>query len=186
MAAPRVILVHADESCLGNGRAGPNPGGAGGLVEVRHDGVVVRRDYFVAEPDTTNNRMAIRSAILALELLGARGKPLAIQFVSDSEYLVKGMTTWMPGWVRRNWKNVKNPELWQQLRALAAPPHDVRWRWVRGHDEHPKNEYADFLATRAAREQRDSGGLVESGFGDWLAAQRAKGRYHDLDPDGVP
>ena len=178
------MVVHADEACLGNGREGASPGGAGGLVESirRSDGTLVRRDYFLSDPDTTNNRMAIKSAIAALELLGAKGRPVAIEFVSDSEYLVKGMTQWMRGWKRREWKNVKNPELWQALDALALA-HEVRWRWVRGHAAHPRNEYADFLATRAAAEQRSSEGLVESGFPAWLAAQQEKGKYADCDPN---
>lgn len=176
------MLVHADEACLGNGRAGASPGGAGGLVEVwRADGVA-RRDYFYAEPDTTNNRMAIRSAILALELLGARGKRLAVEFVSDSEYLVKGVNEWLPMWERRRWKNVKNVELWKSLQD-ALRRHDVTFRWVRGHNLDPRNEYADQLAVSAARTQQSSDGLVESGFLQWLEGQRTRGRYAEFDPD---
>jgi ribonuclease HI len=77
---------------------------------------------------------------------------------------------------------VANEEQWRELVELAAP-HAVTWRWVRGHAGHPRNEYANFLATRAAREQHDSGGLAPSGFLDWLAAERAKGRYTNFDPD---
>ena len=175
------IVVHADESCLGNGREGDNPGGAGGLVEISRSGETRRSDYYIAEPSTTNNRMAIRSAIAPLELLGERGQSLSLEFVSDSEYLVKGMNEWMRGWKRREWRNVKNPELWQELDALAED-HDIRWRWVRGHSGHAKNEYANFLATRAAQEQRTSKGLEESGFLEWLSAERAKGHYTDYDP----
>ena len=177
------IVVHADESCLGNGRAGANPGGAGGLVEIAKEGGVARRDYWLSEPDTTNNRMAIRSAMLAIELLNDGGRRrLKLAFITDSQYLQKGMSEWLRGWKRRAWKNVMNVELWQTLDALAAP-HDIHWRWVRGHKGHPKNEYADFLATRAAREQTSSGGLAESGFAEWLEGQRAKKRYGDYDPD---
>lgn len=176
-------MVHADEACLGNGTEPPNPGGAGGLVEVRRpSGAVERRDYFTSEPDTTNNRMALRSAILALELLSAKDRSLELEFVSDSQYLVRGMTEWLPAWRRREWRKVKNPELWQELESLAKP-HEVEWRWVRGHAENAKNEYADHLATTAAREQRESGRLIESGFGEWLEAEREKGRYADYDPD---
>lgn len=179
---PRIV-VHADEACLGNGMERATPGGAGGLIEIAKSDGVARRDYFLAERDTTNNRMAIRSGILALELLGV-DRRLRLDFVSDSEYLVKGMTQWMTGWKRRAWKNVKNPELWQRLDALAAP-HDIHWRWVRGHRGHPKNEYADHLATKAAREQISSDGLVTSGFRGWLEAERARGRYADYDPDDL-
>jgi ribonuclease HI len=185
------IVVHADEACLGNGMEPPNPGGAGGLVEVaRRSGGVERRDYFLAEADTTNNRMALRSAIAALELLGARGKGHAITFVSDSNYLVRGMREWLPAWRARGWKRkegsrlaeVANLDLWQQLDALAGR-HRIEWRWVRGHAGHPKNEYANHLATRSAREQVKSGGLVASGFLEWLAAERAQGRYRDYVED---
>ena len=176
-------MVHADEACLGNGTEPPNPGGAGGLVEVRlPSGTVERRDFYTSEPDTTNNRMALTSAILALELLGAKGRSLELEFVSDSQYLVRGMTEWLPGWRRREWRKVKNPELWQELDALAHD-HEVAWRWVRGHAENPKNEYADHLATTAAKEQLSSEQLVESRFGEWLQAERAKGRYAGYDPD---
>ena len=178
------ILIHADEACLGNGAARATPGGAGGLVEITKPDGVARRDFYVAEPDTTNNRMAIRSAILALELLGTGGRRLALDFVSDSEYLVKGMNEWMRGWKRRDWRNVKNPELWQELDELAQD-HDVEWHWVRGHNEHPKNEYADHLATTAARDQVSSDGLVESGFLPWLATQQEKGKFVAVDPDSL-
>jgi ribonuclease HI len=175
------IVVHADESCLGNGREGRNPGGAGGLIEIARPTGVSRRDYFISEPDTPNNRMAIRSAIEALTQLGV-GKQLCVEFVSDSEYLVKGMSQWIEGWKRRAWKNVKNPELWQALDALAHG-HDIRWRWVRGHSQHAKNEYANYLATRAASEQGNSNGLAPSEFLGWLEMEKAKGHYADYDPD---
>ncbi len=180
------VLVHADEACLGNGQEPPNPGGAGGLVELRTAGGVTRRDYFLAEPDTTNNRMALRSAIAALALLSAKGRRLQVRFVSDSQYLIRGMTEWVRDWRERGWRRrggaIENLELWQEL-AGAAERHDVTWSWVRGHAGHAKNEYANHLATRAAAEQRQSDGLVASGLAAWLAAERAAGRYRDYDPD---
>jgi ribonuclease HI len=180
MASEARIVVHADESCLGNGREGDNPGGAGGLVEIARGGEVSRRDYFVAESATTNNRMALRSAITALELLGVKGRSLALEFVSDSSYLVKGMSEWVPSWRARGWRRkggeLQNLELWQELSDLAEP-HDIRWRWVRGHADDPRNAYADYLATKAARDQVSSDGLVESGYAEWLAVQRAKGLF---------
>ena len=179
------VVVHADEACLGNGMKPPTPGGAGGLVELQREGgragarEVVRRDYFVSEPDTTNNRMALRSAIVALELLGAKGRALHIEFVSDSNYLVQGMSEWVHAWRARGWRRkggaIENLDLWHELVELAER-HDVTWKWVRGHAGHPKNEYANHLAQMAAREQLDSGGLVKSGFAAWLAAEREKGR----------
>lgn len=182
-----VVVVHADEACLGNGQEAPSPGGAGGLIEVRGGtGQVERRDYFLAEPDTTNNRMALRSAIAALALLSARGRRHAVRFTSDSTYLIQGMREWVSAWRARGWRRkggaVENLDLWQELVA-AAGRHDVRWEWVRGHAGHPKNEYANYLATRAAAEQRGSGGLVESGFAEWLSAEGAKGRYVGYRPD---
>lgn len=175
------VHVHADESCLGNQfRDRATPGGAGGLVELWRSGQSVRRDYWVSEPDTTNNRMALRSA---LELLAALRRPCRVRFVSDSQYLVKGAREWMPGWKRRGWKRkagpIENLDLWQRL-DVAMQGHDMTWEWVKGHAGHPRNEYANELATRAAREQNQSGGLVDSGFQEWLEGEREKGRYLDF------
>lgn len=174
-------VIHADEACIGNGMEPPTPGGAGGLVELRRAGTAgaVRRDYFVSAPDTTNNRMALCSASAALELLGAKGRSLQVEFVSDSKYLVQGMSEWVHAWRARGWRRkggeIENLDLWQELVELAEQ-HEVTWTWVRGHAGHPKNEYANHLAQKAAREQLDSGGLVKSGFAAWLAAEREKGR----------
>jgi ribonuclease HI len=185
---PARVLVHADEACLGNGTEPPNPGGAGGLMEVRHGRGVARRDYFVCEPDTTNNRMALQSAITALALLSARGRRVAVEFVSDSNYLIQGMNEWVAAWRSRGWRRkggeIENLDLWRELVDLAGR-HEVRWRWVRGHAGHPKNEYANLLAQRAAREQRASNGLVESEFHSWLEEQKQQGRYRNYDPDAL-
>ena len=175
-----VVAVYADESCLGNGREGSNPGGAGGLIELYSPRrALVRRDYWLSEPATTNNRMALRSAIEALTILSRKGKRLRVRFTSDSQYLVKGMNEWVPGWKMRGWRRregaIENLELWQALEE-ARRAHDVEWHWVRGHNKHPQNEYADHIATRAAREQSQSGGPVPSLYEEWLAAQRSKGR----------
>ncbi len=181
-----VAILHLDESCLGNGREGKTPGGAGGLVEIHHGGSLVRRDFFLHAPDTTNNRMALAGAIAALQLLGGKGRRLRVLIVSDSEYLVRGMREWVPGWISRGWRRkagpIENLELWQALVATARL-HDVSFAWVRGHAGHPKNEYANDLAVAAAREQRTSDGLVDSGFAEWLAGQRERGKYRDIDPD---
>jgi len=175
------VAIYADESCLGNGRQGENPGGAGGLIEypnVKSD-KTVRLDYWISEPGTTNNRMALRSAIEALRILSRKGKRLKVQFTSDSQYLVKGMNEWVSGWKARGWKRregeIENLALWQEL-DLVAKSHDITWQWVRGHNKHPQNEYADHLATRAAREQSNSEGPVPSLYEEWLEGQRAKGK----------
>ncbi len=185
-----LIAIYADESCLGNGRASDNPGGAGGLIELRHPrtGALTRRDYWLSEPATTNNRMALRSAIEGLRLISAKGERFLVQFTSDSRYLIDGMTSWVHDWVRRDWRRksgpIENLELWQEL-VEAARPHRIAWRWVRGHAGHPQNEYANELATRAAAEQSGSGGAVASGFEVWLARERERGRL-TLSPDELP
>jgi ribonuclease HI len=182
-----IAVLHLDESCLGNGREGENPGGGGGLIEARsRAGRIQRRDFFLSEPATTNNRMALRGAAVALQLLSSKGARLRVLLVSDSQYLVKGMRDWVPGWVTRGWRRkegpIENLELWQALLA-ASRRHDVQWTWVRGHKGHAKNEYANDLAVKAAREQINSDGVVTSGFDDWLAVKRAKGLYLEYDPD---
>lgn len=181
MSEPPFVAVYADESCLGNGRDGNNPGGAGGLIEYRgpRSERPTRLDYWISEPATTNNKMALRSAIEALQILSRKGKRLRVQFTSDSQYLVKGMNEWLRGWKARGWKrkegDIENLALWQELDTLARA-HDVDWQWVRGHSKHPQNEYADYLATRAAQEQSKSESPVPSLYEQWLADQRAKGR----------
>lgn len=172
-AAP-LVSIFADESCLGNGKeGGANPGGAGVLVEFRRaSGELVRRDLWVSEKGTTNNRMALRSAIEAFEALSAKGRSFRVVFTSDSRYLVDGMTSWVHGWARRGWRRaggaIENLELWQEA-VRAASMHEVEWRWVRGHAGHPQNEYVNHLATRAAADQTSSGGLIESAFDEWMA-----------------
>lgn len=170
-----LVAVYADESCLGNGQKGDTPGGAGGLVEFQpRGGGLVCRDFWVSEPDTTNNRMALQSVIQAFTHLSAKGERLSVVFTTDSRYLVDGMTQWVHGWARKQWrkadgKPVENLALWHAaLAAVSAGGHDVEWRWVRGHAGHPQNEWANHLATTAAADQRSSDGLVESGFAAWL------------------
>lgn len=180
-------ILHLDESCLGNGREGENPGGGGGLIEARSpNGRLQRRDLYLSARATTNNRMALASAAATLRALSKKGARLRVLVVSDSQYLVKGMREWVPGWEARGWKRkegpIENLELWKELRA-SSRLHDVQWTWVRGHGGHAKNEYANDLAVKAAREQVTSEGIVPSGFDDWLEAKRAKGLYLDYDPD---
>jgi len=182
----RIAVVHLDESCLGNGRVGSNPGGAGGLIEVRASRGIERRDLLLGSRDTTNNRMALTGAIAVLELLARKDTRFRALFVSDSEYLVKGIREWAPGWERRGWTRkggtIENLELWQAL-VSAARRHDAQWTWVRGHKGHAKNEYANDLAVRAAKEQLTSDGAVASEFESWLAAKREKALYLEYDPD---
>ncbi len=170
-----LVAVFADESCLGNGKQGATPGGAAGLVEyLQRSGELVRRDYWISEPDTTNNRMALQSVIQAFSHLSAKGEKLSIVFTTDSRYLVDGMTQWVHGWARKQWrkadgKPVENLSLWHQaLSVVSKGGHEVEWRWVRGHAGHPQNEWANHLATTAAAVQTQSAGLIESGFAAWM------------------
>jgi ribonuclease HI len=184
------LAVYADESCLGNGREGSNPGGAGGVIEYvsQRTARLTRWDYWVSEPATTNNRMALRSVIEAFRLISRKGTRFRVRFTSDSQYLVKGMTEWVHKWIVQGWRRkegvLENVELWKQA-VEAARPHQVEWRWVRGHHGQPQNEYANHLATRAARELSASDGLVASVFDQWLLAEVSKGKIRK-EPDGFP
>ena len=185
-AAPTSVLVHADESCLGNDASKPSPGGNAALVEAPAGDSVARWDFYECAPQTTNNKMALAGAIAALEWIRRQWKHARVRYVSDSEYLVKGMNEWLKDWKARGWRRksgaIENLELWQKLEQ-AAQAHEMSWSWVRGHDDHPKNEYADFLATRAAESQERSNGLIPSGFDTWLKQQNARGKYTTYDPD---
>jgi ribonuclease HI len=132
--------------------------------------------------------MALVGASTVLRLLGGKGKRLKVLMVSDSEYLVKGMREWVPGWASRGWTRkagpIENLELWKEL-AQAVKLHDVQWTWVRGHHGHPKNEYANDLAVAGARERKTSAGVVESGFGEWLSRKQARGMFVGYDPDAA-
>ena len=180
------VLVHADESCLGNDSTKPSPGGNAALVEAPAGDSVARWDFYECAPQTTNNKMALAGAIAALEWVRRQWQHARVRYVSDSEYLVKGMNEWVQDWEARGWRRkggaVENLELWQKL-VQAAGAHTVVWAWVRGHNDHPKNEYANAIAIRAAERQERSNGLVPSGFDTWLAQQRARGKYADYDPD---
>lgn len=169
-----LVAAYADESCLGNGKEGDNPGGAGVLLEYRRrSGAIERRDLWVSESATTNNRMALRSVIETFQAL----KPSRVVFTSDSRYLIDGLSEWVFGWAARGWKRkggeIENLELWDEaIEAVEEGNHRVAWRWVKGHNGHPQNEYANHLATRAAADQSASGGIVKSGFDAWLGTQK--------------
>ena len=177
-----LVYIYADESCIGNQRQdGPRPGAAAGLLE-RFDERKgwYRRDFAAFEPDTTNNRMALTSGIKGLAALL---RPCDVVFTSDSQYLVRGMKEWVHGWARRGWRRkgggIENLDLWRQLVAVAAR-HRVEWRWVRGHADHPKNEYADYLANTVARSGSAPEELSDSGFEEWFRAEVDRGRFTDF------
>lgn len=171
-----LVAIYADESCIGNGREGDNPGGAGALLEFMRDGgELVRRDLWLCEPATTNNRMALRSVTDSFRALHTKGARFRVVFTSDSRYLIDGMSDWVHGWAKRGWKRktgaIENLSLWHDaIRSVSGSA--VQWRWVRGHDGHIQNEYANFLATRAAAGQTASDGWVDSGLELWLAEER--------------
>ena len=105
------------------------------------------------DPETTNNRMELMAAIQALESLT---RQCAVKLTTDSQYVQKGITEWMPNWKRRGWKTaakkpVKNADLWRRLDEAVAG-HNVEWHWVKGHSGHPENEMADALANQAIDE----------------------------------
>lgn len=189
-AGEPLVHIFADESCLGNQfETRANPGGAAGMIERFYERRGwYRRDFARFDPDTTNNRMALVSAIAPLEALR---RPCRVVFTSDSQYLVKGMKEWIHGWKRRGWRRkggpIENLALWQLLDRIAAK-HTIEWRWTRGHAEDVKNEYANFLAVRTATEREGIEGLAPSGFQAWVEQEQERGRYLDfLDvPDTAP
>jgi len=141
------VTIHTDGACSGN----PGPGGWG--VILQWDGHT--RELKGGEAHTTNNRMELMAAIMALEALK---RPCDVDLHTDSEYLRQGITDWINGWKRNGWrtaarKPVKNTDLWQRLDA-AVGRHTVHWHWVRGHSGHDLNERADELAREAIAEIR--------------------------------
>jgi ribonuclease HI len=111
------------------------------------------KTLYGAEPETTNNRMELMAAIRALESLT---RQCSVKLTTDSQYVQKGITEWLPNWKRRGWKTaakkpVKNADLWKRLDEAVAE-HDVEWHWVKGHSGHPENELADALANQAIDE----------------------------------
>ena len=141
------VTIYTDGACKGN----PGPGGWGVLL--LSDGV--ERELFGGEDLTTNNRMEMMAVIEALRALK---RPCKVTLYLDSEYVRKGITEWVAGWKARGWKTaakqpVKNVDLWQVLDDLVThTPHELEWRWVKGHAGDPGNERADALANRGVRE----------------------------------
>ena len=143
-----LVEIFSDGACSGN----PGPGGWGTILRCGGQ----EKELSGFEPETTNNRMELIGAIAGLEALT---RPCRVRITTDSEYVKKGMTEWIGGWVKRGWKNtqkkpVANRDLWERLLELADQ-HQVEWHWVRGHDGHAENERCDALA-RAAIETAKS------------------------------
>ena len=141
------IVIHTDGACSGN----PGPGGWGAILQWGDH----TRELKGAEAHTTNNRMELMAAIMALETLK---RPCDVDLHTDSQYLRQGITGWINGWKRNGWKTadrkpVKNVDLWQRLDTVVDR-HTVHWHWVRGHSGHDLNERADELAREAIAELR--------------------------------
>jgi len=146
-----IVEIFADGACSGNP-------GAGGY------GIILRsgdreKELSGCEPMTTNNRMELTAVIKALEALK---KKCDVRVVTDSNYVVQGMTSWITQWRKNNWKNsqkqqVMNKDLWLKLSDLSAL-HAIEWKWVRGHDGHVENERCDTLARQAIKKCRKMNG----------------------------
>jgi ribonuclease HI len=150
------ITVYTD------GGADPNPGPGGWGVVLIHAASGKASELRGGEARTTNNRMELTAAIRALEALKRRCQ---VRLFTDSQYLRKGITEWLPGWVRRGWKRkdgeLQNEDLWRRLAELIVE-HDIRWDWVKGHAGNRWNERADQLATQAIREQQAASGMEKT------------------------
>lgn len=139
------IELYVDGACRGN----PGPGGWGVLLRYRG----VEKELSGAQLETTNNQMELMAAIQGLNALS---RPSTVAVYSDSEYVRRGITEWIHGWIRKGWKTaaghaVKNQELWQQLYE-ATHRHSIEWHWVKGHSGHPENDRVDALARAAIDE----------------------------------
>jgi ribonuclease HI len=139
------INIYADGGCRGN----PGPGGWGVLMQTGS----AEKELWGGEANTTNNRMELTAVIRALEALK---RPSVLSVHTDSQYVQKGISTWIHNWKRNGWrtadkKPVKNADLWQILDATAQQ-HEIKWLWVKGHAGHPGNERADALANRGIDE----------------------------------
>jgi ribonuclease HI len=137
------LVIHTDGACRGN----PGPGGWGALLTWRG---TEQKELSGAEPATTNNRMELTGAIMGLAALT---RPTVATVLTDSQYVIKGITEWLPAWKARGWrtadrKPVKNQDLWEELDRFAAQ-HRLTWQWVKGHSGDPGNERVDLLANLA-------------------------------------
>jgi ribonuclease HI len=144
------VEIFTDGAC----RRNPGPGGWGAVLRYGRQ----EKEIYGSDPATTNNRMEIMAAIQGLESLK---RPSSVRVYTDSTYLRKGITEWVAGWKRNDWKTkekkpVKNVDLWLRLDEVASR-HDVEWFWVKGHAGHPENERADELACRGAAEADPAG-----------------------------
>lgn len=139
-----LVEIFTDGACSGN----PGPGGYGAILKYGEH----KKEISGCEPNTTNNRMEMMAVIKAL---GQLKRPCRVRVVTDSKYLFKGMTEWLPRWIKQNWltaqkKQVLNRDLWEELQKLSNL-HEIQWEWVKGHNGHPDNERCDQLAREALK-----------------------------------
>lgn len=144
------VELFSDGACSGN----PGVGGWGTILRCG----ATEKEFSGAEWETTNNRMEMTGAIMGLEALT---RPCDVLVTTDSQYLVKGMTEWLPGWIRRGWVNSKkepvlNRDLWERLNELSKI-HRIQWTWIKGHNGHTENERCDALARGAIDELKKKG-----------------------------
>jgi ribonuclease HI len=142
MDSHKIVHIYTDGACSGN----PGPGGWGSVLIFNGH----RRELSGGAADTTNNRMELMAVIGAMDVLK---RPCQVTIYTDSVYVMKGMTEWLPQWKKRNWRTagkqaVKNVDLWQLLEKVLLA-HTVSWQWVKGHSGIPENERADELARLA-------------------------------------
>ena len=141
------VIIHTDGACSGN----PGPGGWGAILD--YNGT--RKEIYGGEKQSTNNRMELKAAIEALNVLK---RACDVEMHVDSQYVKDGITKWIHGWKRNGWKTadkkpVKNVELWQALDE-AIKRHEITWHWVKGHAGHPENERADELARQGIADMK--------------------------------
>ncbi len=139
------VYIFTDGACRGN----PGPGGWGVIMRYKNS----EKEFFGGQADTTNNRMEMTAIIQALSRLT---RSCFIEISTDSRYVIDGITKWLPGWKKKNWKRsknqpVKNEDLWKTLDNLVEQ-HQISWNWVKGHSGHPENERADTLANKGIDE----------------------------------
>jgi ribonuclease HI len=143
------VQLITDGACSGN----PGPGGWAAILRFQEK----KKEIWGSEKQTTNNRMELTAAI---EGLRALREPCEVEVVTDSEYVMKGITSWIHGWKKKGWmtaakKPVINQDLWKALDAQVNR-HKANWTWTKGHADHEDNNRCDELATRAAKEQNKS------------------------------
>ena len=136
------VTLFSDGSSLGN----PGPGGYGVILRYgEHE-----KELGGYELQTTNNRMELKGVIEGLKALK---EPCEVEIVSDSNYVVRAINEWLEGWIKKDFKKVKNPELWREY-IEAAKPHKIKAIWVRGHDGHRENEICDKIAKEEAMKRK--------------------------------